>query len=118
MRVIYRAEASRRIEHAEDLLDLLNRLHEHRIEFDTVIRLMTAFTHERRIEIVRELQREPCSFMAFAERCGMTTSALSRHLQKLEARRFVRWDGKLYRIVSPPDWPTGRLLDMACNGAD
>ena len=109
MRVIYRAEALTEDSLEAELLVALGQCCEKKVPFESITRQITAYTHERRIEIVRLLIDGPLSFKKLIERSGMTSSALSRHLLKLEARKVVRWDGELYRIVHPKE-PLGRTL--------
>jgi DNA-binding transcriptional ArsR family regulator len=114
MNVIYRAEADLRVECATPLLEALRKCSEECISFESVVHQVTAFTHERRIEIIRLLQDGPLPFVRLEGLSGMTSSALSRHLLKLEARKVVRWDGELY-CIAPPREPLGAvLLEIVC----
>jgi DNA-binding transcriptional ArsR family regulator len=57
---------------------------------------LTAFTHARRIRIVRALNAAPgLSFVALARRTHISSPALRRHLRKLVNRRIAmqREDG-------------------------
>lgn len=112
MNVIYRAEADSRIPFAEILLALLKQCFEEKMLFEDVARQVTAFTHERRIEIVQALLAGPCPATQLPDRTGMKSSALFRHLSKLEARRIVRRDGKLYRVACPSEPLSRTLLDI------
>jgi DNA-binding IclR family transcriptional regulator len=61
-----------------------------RVSDATLIRCLTAFTHPRRLTILRSLQRS--GQMAFTElaRAGrMSEAALFRHLKKLSARGVI-----------------------------
>lgn len=51
--------------------------------------LATAFTHPRRIEIVRSLQLAPRTSAQIQTATGIPARTLSRHLRKLERRGFV-----------------------------
>ena len=112
--VIYRAEANDRVAGAEELLFALNKCHDESVSFKTIIRRVTAFTHDRRIEVVRALSDGPLSSVQLIDRCGITSSALSRHLLKLEARKVVRWDGELYCIARPKEQLGKALLGIVC----
>jgi DNA-binding transcriptional ArsR family regulator len=115
MRVLYRAEANHAVDAAPILLDTLRICHEQRISFPSIIRQATAFTHERRIEIVRALTGKTLAFHQLTETTGMSTSALSRHLKKLEARGFVKCRDGFYNRAMPSN-PLGRmLLKISCN---
>ena len=111
--VIYRAEANNGVDFAPDLLEALRQCHKRSMPFKTVIRQATAFTHERRIEIVRALNGKKLSFGGLRDTTGMSPTALSRHLEKLEKRGFIKRTDGLYRIGRPGN-PLGRtLIDIA-----
>ncbi|MFA7256890.1 MAG: metalloregulator ArsR/SmtB family transcription factor [Kiritimatiellales bacterium] len=116
MNVIYRAEADDRIEFAAPLLEALRMCCEKPVPLESVIRQVTAFTHERRMEIVRTLKKGSSSYNQLLEQTGMTTSALSRHLCKLEKRKVVGKTGGLYRLLKPSGKLGSILLKFACNG--
>ena len=111
--VIYRAEANNGVDFAPNLLEALRQCHERSMPFKTVIRQATAFTHERRIEIVRALNGRKLSFGGLQKLTVMSPAALSRHLEKLKTRGFIKRTDGLYRIVRPGN-PLGRtLVDLA-----
>ena len=112
MNVIYRAEADRRIPFAEILLDSLRQCFEEKMPFADIVRQVTAFTHERRVEIVQALLVGPCLAAQLEDRVGMKSSAVFRHLSKLETRMIVRRDGKLYRVACPSQPLSRTLLDI------
>ncbi|MEI7901104.1 MAG: helix-turn-helix domain-containing protein [bacterium] len=61
-----------------------------RLSETRMIRCLTAFTHPRRLEVLRCLQQNgPLPFMALVRRSRISSTALSRHLKKLEARSLV-----------------------------
>jgi DNA-binding transcriptional ArsR family regulator len=109
MRVLYRAEANELTDFAARLLEGLHVCYARKMRFSTVIRQATAFTHSRRIEIVRILQRGSLSSDELLLVSGMSSSALSLHLRKLVARGFVmKADGK-YSLSNPAN-RFGRVL--------
>ena len=56
-----------------------------------IIRCLTAFTHPRRLVILRSLQQHgPMSFAELARRSRISSTALFRHLKKLEERGLVK----------------------------
>jgi len=109
MNVIYRAEADRRVEFSEELLSALKVCCKQSASFESVIRQVTAFTHERRIEIVQALKSGPLSYNQLLSRGSMNSSALSRHLHKLEVRGFVCRENDAYQIAIP-NWQLGKTL--------
>jgi len=109
MNVIYRAEAAADAADAAALLRALKHCHAESVPFTAVIRQATAFTHERRIEIVCALDKSPRSFNELIEATGMGSSALSRHLRKLESRGVVQSAAGSYD-VSRPDTAFGSAV--------
>lgn len=65
---------------------------------DVIIHLATAFTHQRRIEIVRLLSGSPKTARELLDSSNMKRSALSRHLTKLKHRDFVLQNDSVYRL--------------------
>jgi DNA-binding MarR family transcriptional regulator len=109
MRVIYRAEANQSVDYAPELLATLKTCYEQSMSFETVIRMATAFTHERRIEIIRALYLAKQSSCELLDSTSMNASPLARHLEKLEDRGFVSRVKGAYRIATPGN-PLGRTL--------
>jgi DNA-binding transcriptional ArsR family regulator len=107
--VLYRAEANDAVRHAPLLLSALDECHQQAMPFKHVIWQATAFTHERRIEIVRTLNAGPLTLGALGFATGISCPALSRHLKKLQARGFIRLKSSSYLIVRPGN-PLGRVL--------
>lgn len=107
--VIYRMEANNGVAFAPRLLEALKKCHEQSTPFKTIIQQATAFTHERRIEIVRTLNGKKLSFGELRDTTGISPAALSRHLEKLEARRFIKRTDGIYRLTWPGN-PLGRIL--------
>jgi len=109
MKVLYRVEANRGVYFAPGLLEALRICREQSMPFKTIIRQSTGFTHCRRIEIIRALVGKRIPFEGLRDATGISPSALSRHLEKLETRRFVGKTGGEYRIGRPGN-PLGREL--------
>ncbi|MDZ8117167.1 ArsR/SmtB family transcription factor [Pontiella agarivorans] len=68
---------------------LLEEIDRPEADIGTILKSLTAFTHERRIQIVRSLMTEPKSVDALRVETGISGDALLRHLRKLEAREMV-----------------------------
>jgi len=113
MRVIYRAEANSAVNFAPELLEALRECYERSMSFKNIIRQATAFTHERRIEIVRALRGEALSFAALLDATGMSSAALSRHLDKLERRGFVKRTEGFFRLGIPGNRLGRTLMKLA-----
>jgi DNA-binding transcriptional ArsR family regulator len=80
---------------------------------DTIFQLVTAFTHPRRIEIFRALRMRPRTFDQVQAATGVSALALSRHVKKLEARRFIECRDGLYSVVRRVDPLRRELMRLA-----
>jgi DNA-binding transcriptional ArsR family regulator len=109
MNVFYRAEPNTALNEAPQLLEALKACYARSTSFKTLIRMATGFTHERRIEIVHALNEHPLDFQKLLYETGMSSSALSRHLDKLIVRGYVKYINRLYRRTQPGN-PLGRTL--------
>lgn len=113
MNVIFRADACGEAEDAAILLRALKRCWGESVSFADVIRQATAFTHERRIEIIRALESGDLSYNELVGVTGMSSSALSRHLHKLEVRGFIRCMNSQYGVCRPESVLGAALLKIA-----
>ena len=113
MEMFCRAEANSAVEFAPDVLEALRRCHERGVSFKTLIRHATAFTHERRIEILRALRGRSLTALALRDATGMSSSALCRHLDKLMRRGYVRSVDRSCRIGIPANTLGRMLLKLA-----
>lgn len=77
-----------------------------------VIKSVTAFTHPRRIEIVKQLGAEPLAFDELKDRCSISSRAMTRHLNKLISRGFVENDSNMYKLLFGKTELEKVLLDM------
>lgn len=116
MNVIYRVEANARIKCADRLLNSLRECFERGVTFESVARQATGFTHERRIELIIALSEGALSFEQLGTRSQMKSSALARHLSKLESREFVRWDGMRYHVGCAEGVLGKALLNVVSEG--
>jgi DNA-binding transcriptional ArsR family regulator len=110
MNVLYRPEANELTEFAPELLKALRSCYDRSDSLDSVIQRATAFTHQRRLEIVRVLSEESLSLIGLQQKTGMSAPALSRHLKKLARRGVLRAKGRLYVLIQRPDHPLGKAL--------
>jgi len=112
MQVFYFAKANDAVDFAPQLLEGLRMCHNRGMKFSTVIRHATAFTHQRRIELVRILRNQAMDSEQLLDASGMSASALFLHLKKLTARGVVKkMDGK-YALGSSTN-PLGRVMLQA-----
>jgi len=112
-KVFYRPTADPETAEAKHLLSLLLQCHSDKTSFKTIIHFATAFTHERRIQIVRCLSQSDRSFESLLKKTGMTTPSQVRHLRKLRQRGFVKKQNGALALNRPEsDFALG-LLHMA-----
>jgi DNA-binding MarR family transcriptional regulator len=70
---------------------------------DHIFRQATALTHPRRVLLMSVLRRAPMDREELARRTGISLPALTRHLNKLARRRWIRTrDGMCYITRSLP----------------
>ncbi len=111
--VFYSAEAPKTAHFASLLLPDLIKALQSGVSPSSIIHLLTAFTHQRRIEVLRSLSHGSKTSKELLETTGMTSSALSRHLIKLRSRGFVVRQGSSY-CMGCPDSPLARTLLETC----
>jgi DNA-binding transcriptional ArsR family regulator len=113
--VVYRATADASVRAAAPLLVVLRRelAGNGSRAVERVFRAATAFTHPRRIALVRALARRPMTRLELAGSTGISTRALARHVKKLKDRGFLVHDGGFYRLTSPRRVLERTLLGMA-----
>ena len=109
LKVIYHPEPNIEVVYAEELLNALRRCFELNMSHKTVIRQATAFTHHRRILIVRALAEKRHTAQELSGLWGASSSSMALHLLKLEARGFVQNVMGTYRLRSPTN-SLGRVL--------
>jgi len=104
---------SKRREQIQELLKALRaRVETDKKAVDAVFKLLTAFTHARRVEIYRVAQKGEQTLGQLRAATRITRRPLLRHLQKLRSRNFVRVTGerrKRYAMIRHTD-PFGRAL--------
>lgn len=80
-----------------------------------IMKSMTAFTHERRILIVRALKGNALGVDALCARTGISKDALFRHLKKLSSRGMVVRVERLWEISAPSNTFAQRLINLVLN---
>ncbi len=109
LRVIYAPEANPEVRGAKELLASLRACHDSGASITSIIRHATAFTHIRRIELVSALNASSGTFGELREKTGISATALLHHLEKLEARHYVKQTAGVFRLLSPRH-PFGKTL--------
>lgn len=99
--IFYTASLSAGFSLAEEIYKpLRKRLIMSKSQIPSLLKLMTAFTHPRRVEILKCLFVASRSFDELIELCDISPMAMRRHLGKLVSRDIVRQDSDIYRIPS------------------
>ena len=116
---IYRPEGNSKIYFANRLLDALNKAFikdMHDTEY--VFKHLTAFTHERRIRMIKELIRAPQSAQELASSSSVSLRALYRHLAKFETRGYVSYDkgSRKYLLSAAEEALPATLIKLAAEG--
>ncbi|MDZ8119850.1 ArsR family transcriptional regulator [Pontiella agarivorans] len=111
--VLYRPLANPEVAGADRLLEALRGAYDAFMPVPAVIRSVTAFTHERRIEIVRALSGGELAELQLSMKTGISPQALYRHLRKLEARNFVERGGEKLHLSEPDEGLSKELLALA-----
>ncbi len=112
--VIYHGEADPKIAHASTLLKAVAHALGRNVKPDDIVLSLTAFTHARRIMLVRAMEEGGNSVERLQELCRMSAPACYRHLSKLIHRGFVEKQAdRTYRLVRPQDPLAQTLLRLA-----
>lgn len=82
---------------------------------ECAFRQVTAFTHPRRVAIVRALSKGALDMTALAKHTGISRSALQRHLGKLSRRGFVTEQDDKWRLLCPHSPLAATLMQLASN---
>lgn len=111
MNVLYRPVPDRLVSTAAPLLQTMQEIFRDfpPTDDDAAIRIAKAFSHVRRLVILRRLLPGPATTLALEETSGMSRDALNRHLLTLGAAGLIQRDGKKIRILEPSH-PLARSL--------
>jgi len=112
-REVFYKPAKPSTELARVLLPVLIKCHAQNLSFQTIIHQATAFTHERRIQIVRCLAVSDECFDSLLKKTGMTIPAQNRHLRKLLQRNIIRNKNMTYQLCEPSSKLSQCLLGLA-----
>ena len=87
--VFYAPVPNPAVANAELLLKAVARALAEEMDYAEISHFVTAFTHERRIRIVREIKENASTIPELGLRTGISVPALMRHLTKLESREMI-----------------------------
>ena len=79
-------------------------------DLKSIARVSTAYTHERRIRIVRALATSPRTMDELAAICRISAPALFRHIDKLARRNVVHRDRNRVSLLPPANPLAAALL--------
>ncbi len=77
-----------------------------------LVKCVTAFTHERRIRIVRQLKKNSLELSQLCTQCQVPEMAMSRHLKKLSSRNLVCRKNGVWSLENPPDRFSRDLVEV------
>ncbi len=80
---------------------------------EKIYRVSTAFTHPRRLEIWRAVQRGSSTAAELRRKLRISPPALGRHLQKLQLRGFLSAANGQYHVVRPREPLAQALAELA-----
>jgi len=83
---------------------------------EEIFKTATAFTHPRRMEILRVLNEGPRNFEQLQSTTRVSTPALRRHLRKLRTRTFVSFRSGRFRVEPRADLLGRELMRLATAG--
>jgi len=107
--LFYSAEANTEVDCASELLEALRECYSNAVSHSQIIRWTTAFTHPRRIAIVRALNGAGLPAAALSIKTHISPESLFRHVRKLEKRGFVKKTGEIVCLIGH-DMPFGQAL--------
>lgn len=99
--VFYWDEANPSVEHAGGILDALRAAFSAKTTNERIIQTATAFTHPRRIMVVKALGLGGKTIPELSMATQISQPALYRHLNKLAARGFVKVHDERWRLDDP-----------------
>ncbi|WP_372847281.1 helix-turn-helix domain-containing protein [Pontiella sp.] len=111
--VVYSATPNPHVEHSPEIFEALRTVIENGIGNAAIIQEATAFTHPRRIEIVRALQGAPRDPTALSTATGIPLLSLGRHIGKLVKREIIGQTDSCCHLLEPKNVLTATLMAIA-----
>jgi len=113
-KIVYRAKANPGVDGAEEILAALRQCFIEKVPLKSVFRQATAFTHSRRIHLMKTIIASGGDFDELGERSGMSPIALRWNLEKLEGRGFVKLCSDRYEARHPKNPLAECLMKLVC----
>lgn len=98
-KVFYMPEVNTEVAHTQELLNILKNCFEYRMPMETIIQQTTAFTHLRRIELIKVIHTTDQSRDELQRKTGIPVASLLRHLRKLKSRGFIVARNGRYKLA-------------------
>ncbi|HRZ12036.1 MAG TPA: ArsR family transcriptional regulator [Kiritimatiellia bacterium] len=112
--VYYTVGADSSLPHAAALLgSVMQSLRVKQNTAGVFMQALTAFTHPRRVQLVKLLAGKPMGVLELLGATGYSLPALSRHLSKLQRRGIVRRRHRKYECMRPSDPLSKTLILLA-----
>ena len=115
MRLLCSTQANEEVDSAPLLLNALRTCYKQQTPTHVLTKQATAFTHARRIEIIRCIPSAGITKDQLNEQTNISYSALTRHLNKLESRGFITSGRNIFFRATPPDALSKALLKVILN---
>jgi DNA-binding transcriptional ArsR family regulator len=112
-RVFYHLQTDPLVAGADEMLAALRASIRRHDPISSRMHCLTAFTHPRRIQVVRGLDASPMRATELVIRCGISAPALHRHLAKLRRRGLVEAEGEsVWHLTRPEQGFARDLVDL------
>lgn len=109
--VCYTARADPAVAHAEAVLEAMRQAWMEQMSPERAIEALTAFTHPRRLILVRTIHEQPQSAERLSAACQISLPAVYRHLRKLADREIVTFAHEDHCVLlRPPNRLANDLL--------
>jgi DNA-binding MarR family transcriptional regulator len=109
--VYYRPGANPSIPNSNCLLEVIQRtLASDKKALENIFKYSTAFTHPRRILVIKILRKNPMQVKEISLKSKIHPRALNRHLRKLMTRGFLKRIDRRYFVGPIPQHEFARLL--------
>lgn len=83
-------------------------------QIQKIFKSATAFTHPRRIEVIKNLNGSPRAFEELRDQCDFSFSAMNRHLEKLCSRGLVQKKSEEYELLPGGTELEKVLINICC----
>ncbi|NLL83287.1 MAG: metalloregulator ArsR/SmtB family transcription factor [Lentisphaerae bacterium] len=108
--VYYSPVADPLVPSAAPLLEVMSHLFLQGEALPHIMKQVTAYTHPRRLQILRLVQQKsPLTVLTIARRCNISLPATYRHIHKLITRRLIGYNDDIVTFL-PPSQPIHQVM--------